>query len=61
MKYWILIDNRVMITKPVSSLRKIYVNSYISSGDESKISQKKLPREKQAEYLFEYEINEVDF
>lgn len=61
MKYWILVDNKVMITKPISSLRKIYVNSYEPSSDENKISLKKLPREKQSFNLFEFNIHDTDF
>jgi hypothetical protein len=50
-----------MITKPISSLRKIYVNSYEPSSDENKISLKKLPREKQSFNLFEFNIHDTDF
>lgn len=61
MKYWILVDNKVMVVKSISSLRKIYVNSYEGTGEEDRGCQKKLPREKQSFHLFEYHIQDSDF
>lgn len=61
LKFWILVDNKVMMMRNVNAFRKIYVNSYEKNETEMKVSQKRLPREKTVFHLYEFEIQDQDY
>ena len=59
-KYWILINNKVLISKKIHIFKTIYINS-INKKENLIESKKKLPREKTSYFLYKYDIEERDF
>ena len=59
-KYWILINNKVLISKKIHIYKTIYINS-IQKKENLEESKKKLPREKTSYFLYKYDIEERAF
>lgn len=62
-KVWIQLESQQIISIKVVIPRVIYINSYVKNelNDQTKIAKKKLPREREAKFLYEVKMNEQDF